>query len=410
MLASPTFFTLIPPAVLAALGGILLCLGTVWRSLSARWLGMAFVLASMGLAWQVVLQPGTDYLPLWFVWGFSVCYMAAAACCAQALSLRWGVGMPWRWVAGLGSGILLYQAWFTVVEYSMLARIYGLSLVSMGVFALPLWQWRSMRPRNRFDRIQRWMCVVLVCIHGVRTLVQIPGVSHLSGADYIHSWFWWGAHVFVLSAAIGVGTLLLLAEVESVMQDLDAERVQDPLTGLLNRRGFDERVQALVQQRGAPCTAPWALLVVDLDHFKEVNDQWGHSVGDEVLQGVAQCLKQHAVGRDVLARFGGEEFVLLTTAPSLPAALARAEQVRAAVAQMQLPCLPGQGVTASIGVALLQTLVQPHLHHAFQAADAQLYQAKAQGRNRVVSASMAPLPPPSRPQPSPQASSVEGCC
>ena len=405
MLASATSFTLIPPVVLALLGAALLSAGWAWRSASARWLGLSFVLTSSGLVWQITLHPGSGIaLPLWFVWGFTVLYVAAAACCAQALSMRWCIPMRWHWAAALGAAILGYQVWFTVVQPHMPARVYGLSLVGIAIFALPLWQWRAMRPANRFDRWLRWMCVALMCIHSMGTVVQIGAASGLSNIDYIHSWFWWGAHVFVLSAAIGVGTLLLLAEVESVMQRLHVERVQDPLTGLLNRRGFDERVQDLLQRRAAPHAAAWALLVVDLDHFKEVNDQWGHGAGDQVLQRVAQCLQQQAASSDVLARFGGEEFVLLTTASSLAGALVRAEQVRTAVACMPLPCLAGQTVTASIGVTVLQTLTQPDLHHAFQAADVQLYQAKALGRNRVVSAPLVPqpmpaaAPPDSRPQ------------
>lgn len=163
-----------------------------------------------------------------------------------------------------------------------------------------------------------------------------------------------------------------------------AER--DPLTQLRNRRGFD-RVFADEAVRFARHGRSCSLLVLDLDHFKSVNDQYGHEAGDEVLCRTARILDASIRDIDTAARFGGEEFVVLLPETAVAAALEVAERIRSAVAESDIEFRGHRiPVRVSIGVSACPDRV-PVPSDLITSADAALYRAKAEGRNRVVAAS-----------------------
>lgn len=155
----------------------------------------------------------------------------------------------------------------------------------------------------------------------------------------------------------------------------------DALTGLFNRRAYDQhlaREWRRVQRNGAFLS----VLLIDADHFKAVNDQHGHAVGDQVLQVLAGLLQDGAREIDVAARIGGEEFAVLLADTDAASAVRVAERIRRQIAQAE--AMPVAGVTVSIGVATLRAGEPPEgLQHR---ADQALYMAKSQGRDRVVSA------------------------
>jgi diguanylate cyclase (GGDEF)-like protein len=156
---------------------------------------------------------------------------------------------------------------------------------------------------------------------------------------------------------------------------------EDALTGISNRRAFDE---ALAREfaRAKRTEAPLSIAIVDLDHFKQVNDRFSHAVGDEVLKRVAARLKADSRGFDVVARWGGEEFALLLPETTLEAALATGERLREGVMAIDFSDIdPTLGITASFGVAEAAG-VDTH-HRLLLQADEALYRAKANGRNRV---------------------------
>jgi diguanylate cyclase (GGDEF)-like protein len=170
-------------------------------------------------------------------------------------------------------------------------------------------------------------------------------------------------------------------------ESLRRQSVLDPLTGLFNRRYFDETLKRELA-RSRRMAAPLSLIVLDIDHFKHVNDGFGHEAGDAVLRAIAQLVRQSIRDCDVACRFGGEELVILMPDCSQPDAARRAESLRADIAGAP-PLLDGAGpaaVTASFGVAEYP-IHGPDAEALFRAADKALYQAKREGRNRVVAAS-----------------------
>jgi diguanylate cyclase (GGDEF)-like protein len=177
------------------------------------------------------------------------------------------------------------------------------------------------------------------------------------------------------------------AKLRQVLRD---QSIKDGLTGMFNRRYMEETLarELARAQRNAQGVA---LVVVDLDHFKDINDTYGHPVGDAVLRSAAQQLQKAVRASDVACRYGGEEFVLILTDCSKEVALAKAADMCRRVAQLRFKDGAGPAqVTASFGVAAFpEDASEPE--SLVQAADAALYIAKKTGRNQVVAAGAVPV-------------------
>ena len=161
----------------------------------------------------------------------------------------------------------------------------------------------------------------------------------------------------------------------------------DPLTGILNRGGFEERFAQEVE-RARRGTESLTLLIADIDHFKQINDRFGHTVGDQVLQQVSEVLSESTRTSDVVARLGGEEFGVLLPEASREAGMEIAERIRHDMARVAPPDHGPVAVTVSIGVATFPDDGACG-ESLFRVADAAVYAAKDLGRDRVVSLSEA---------------------
>jgi diguanylate cyclase (GGDEF)-like protein len=170
-----------------------------------------------------------------------------------------------------------------------------------------------------------------------------------------------------------------------------AEALSDSLTGLANRRALDAAVVRAIG-RARRDAALCAVLFIDIDYFKDINDTLGHAVGDAVLQRVGRGLRDRLRRGDLLARYGGEEFVALLPDTDLDAALRVAEVLRRRIATLEFKSLTGDlPVRVSIGVAQLSDDLMGS-GSLVAAADAAMYEAKRQGRDRVVAASSGQQP------------------
>ena len=179
------------------------------------------------------------------------------------------------------------------------------------------------------------------------------------------------------AAAIRMALLTGVGLMQQKLGQLSQEAQSDALTGLANRRALGVALDAL-QQSGLD----YSVLAVDIDHFKRVNDTWGHDAGDEALRRVAAVLRDSSRAGDLACRAGGEEFVLLLPQTSLETAAGIAERIRESVAITQIPQVGL--VTLSVGVAALGPQAQTP-EAVLKLADKRLYRAKQAGRNRVVS-------------------------
>jgi diguanylate cyclase (GGDEF)-like protein len=187
---------------------------------------------------------------------------------------------------------------------------------------------------------------------------------------------------------------LLVADLNRLNAQLLRRSESDALTGLANRRSFDTQYSEL-WKNALTTGAPLSVVIVDVDHFKRLNDRYGHLYGDEVLKRIGSLLQQALrVKDDYAARFGGEEFVILLPRTPESAAMMVAERLRRMVELAGFPALdPSQGpydmsirATVSCGVACAYPTSRDKPEQLLDAADRALYQAKAQGRNMVVGA------------------------
>ena len=235
----------------------------------------------------------------------------------------------------------------------LLQRLIGLNNL---LFALAIWAWLG--------------------FEGVR---PAGAMTPLVGLAYLAS--------YLLMIVNGFGFLLLCKQKDDAMMRRLA--TIDGLTGMLNRRAFFERADA-ARQLALRLRKPIALLMLDIDHFKQLNDGYGHACGDQALKTFADAARGVLRDHDLIGRLGGEEFALALPGVTLDGALEAAERLRLAVTQVPLPgCAPAYRMTVSIGVVMIDTFEE--LTAALARADHALYAAKSGGRNRVEAGTIAML-------------------
>lgn len=184
----------------------------------------------------------------------------------------------------------------------------------------------------------------------------------------------------------------VLSEVESLRKELEQvkeESLTDALTGLANRRAFDKAIeQHMHSAQEIPSPSTFSLMLIDIDHFKQFNDTYGHLVGDKVLRFLSATLSHCLKGKDIAARYGGEEFAVILPQTPLSGADTVAEQIRNSISSIELKDrVNGESygnVSVSIGIAQYRLNELPD--ELIQRVDQALYRAKDQGRNRVEKA------------------------
>lgn len=188
-----------------------------------------------------------------------------------------------------------------------------------------------------------------------------------------------------VASVVGIVMMRMLLQLDAARRLVQEMAVTDGLTGICNRRHFMDLAGAEFLKAGHE-DLPLSVMMVDADHFKTINDRYGHASGDEVLRSIPQVAKDCVRRADVLARYGGEEFVVLLPLTGAGDAAEVAERLRAAVEALHIPATDGAvlRVTVSVGVATRQPQT-PSLSALLKAADEALYRAKAAGRNRVES-------------------------
>lgn len=253
----------------------------------------------------------------------------------------------------------------------------GVALIAYALSATPgagdgavLYMWPVLWMTFFFGR--RGAVAIVLCIgiaHAI-TLLLLPEASSYPGR--------W-VDVMVSVSVVAVVVLTLVDRNDRLIGQLAEEARTDALTGLVNRRGFDERAALEIARARREGTSV-AIVALDVDYFKRVNDEWGHEVGDRVLARTGRLLARQSREIDVVARFGGEEFVVLLPGTDRESAHEFAERVRSVLSSEDDSGLPSirasAGVVAAVAPESIETLIQ--------GADSALYSAKRSGRDRTV--------------------------
>lgn len=281
---------------------------------------------------------------------------------------------------GIAAALILI-VWLTYGSHSYQGRIFVMALAQIGFFGVGAWlAWRA-EPAG-FGR--RFLTVVFV----LGVAVAVWRMATLSNAvDEIDAVFDRNPVQQVYLAMFSLGVLglsigfILLAN-ERLRVELEFMATRDPMTGVFNRRAFFSRA-GIEWARSARSGRPLAAITSDIDFFKKVNDTHGHHVGDLVIKDYANRAGDMLRVPDILARFGGEEFVILLPDTGLAEARQVAERIR-----REIETSPGNGLpryTVSLGVSAAQASdgKASGIEALIAAADAALYRAKERGRNRV---------------------------
>jgi diguanylate cyclase (GGDEF)-like protein len=188
--------------------------------------------------------------------------------------------------------------------------------------------------------------------------------------------------ILLRSIALGYYASVLRKRIYDISRTFQNDAIHDELTGIHNRRALIDILaeqHSLFLRKGIPCS----FAMIDVDHFKRINDNFGHAIGDDILKTFAKKLSEQIRESDKLVRYGGEEFLLIMAATNLCEAKRMAQRIRIEISQTQWSVLPdGYILTVSIGLAEL--MQYDHANDAVTRADNALYEAKDTGRNRVV--------------------------
>jgi len=348
-------------------------------ALGARWLAGAYGLGVVNVVLEFILPFQADHRLVSFAI-FAV-FLLALAACVVGLAHHYRIAPPWLLLA-LAVAVslllnlsildmprasfvrnLLYQAPYAVIQ-----------AIGVGVVLA--------------NRRKRALDLALVGIYVASALhfLAKPVLAMLIGSGaapqaYITSTYAAVSQTLGAVLLIANGLMMLLIIVRDVMADMTVRSETDTLSNLLNRRGFEDRGEkALVLARRSG--VPAVMIVADLDHFKSINDSFGHAAGDRVIAAFGTVLKNCSSSHAVLARMGGEEFAVFLPGANLATGKLYAETVRHAFRNLpQHMTGLTQPATASLGVA--QLLPEDQLSDLMRRADAALYQAKTDGRDCV---------------------------
>lgn len=361
-----------------------------WKSLpdnvrpSLRWWLAGIALHPLGFT-LIALR---EQVPLWLVMTLGATSLAASFSC-MAIALRSFYGLPERrmrlYVITVMVGIA--AVWFTFFAPNLQSRIIVVHvllaiLIGSGARAV----FRRGGPRGRVPRFTGALfalVTVLVLVRaGLETFWPITPDQVLAATPVNLASI--GA-LLLLPVLATVGFLLMCAE--SAQVQLERMARVDYLTGIYNRRAIDDlatRAISASRRHGIPL----AIMIVDVDHFKLVNDQHGHECGDNVLVEVVRRMREILRNEDLIGRQGGEEFVVVMPDIDLASARAAAERLRRGFSDTPMTIHDGDGtielpLTISIGVAGLEAPDQ-QFSHLLRRADRAMYAAKSEGRNCVM--------------------------
>jgi diguanylate cyclase (GGDEF)-like protein len=370
-------------AITALLGLVLLSVWAQDRVRALAWWGTAYLI-------------GGGAIVLWSVQDLAFPFLAGipGALLLLACGMIWTAarlfhGRPILWPAMLAGATvwLLVCALFEPSQSFAQRIVLSSVIISTYTFLTALELWRE----RRKSLIRRWPAVFVPILHGAVFLFPVPlaglfpderGVFSLAGG--------WIA-IFALEALlyiVGTAFIVLVLTKDRALRLQKTAAITDPLTGLFNRRGFFEGAQKMIRMQ-ARKGKPIAVLVFDLDHFKSINDRFGHAIGDDTLKLFAKTISTSLRATDLVARFGGEEFAVLIP-EKIDDAMLVAERLRRTFANAaRMVSERFVGATVSVGVAGGEAAVG--IEALIERADTALYCAKHRGRNRVEKAAP-PMP------------------
>ncbi|MGP1691966.1 MAG: GGDEF domain-containing protein [Giesbergeria sp.] len=368
----------------------LLCFGGMFLLISARLqghkLGMdVFAIGNLmlGSAYMLQLWGGPPGWNLMSVVNHTLTLCAPAVYWVGAMRFFGRSAPLWRPIFVLAltytaAQVLVQWTLGSVARYALLSCLSALLFLGMTVTVV-----YGVRTFARDLRVE--MVLFAVLIGGICALNAAKFVNLLSAgmpALDMGNGFQIAFYIYMSFLATVLAPSIIWLVLRRLTDELRTMAARDPLTQLLNRRGLAEGLEAHFRSRSA---GPAHLLLVDIDHFKRINDTYGHKVGDTVLCHVADVIRDTARQADLACRVGGEEFVSVCLDTDSAGAMRLAERLRTAIEQHGVPIGAGRDpIRCTVTLGLSRSFAgADELDSAMQQADAALYRGKAAGRNRV---------------------------
>lgn len=340
------------------------------------WIGLAYIIPAIALFTQCLMSNEQLAFAAPFT---SILYLVGSWLGGYAISLKLNTTFNHLLAFSLTIIGLFALVYFSYIDPQLWLRLLILNFVlgSIGLIVFP----KILTQFPIYQSFDRWVLIFYI-LNVFYAFVRTGfNALFLDKIDLNHFRLttspWW-----LLSLSINIlfnflfAIVISASVIKKLIQQLNQERLRDPLTRLLNRRGFFEKSQQFNFYQQS-----YFIVCLDIDHFKMINDTWGHYIGDQVLQSVSQIMLQHIQPHDLIARFGGEEFVCLIAAQDATDAFIRTQKFKTSFEQLKFT--PHQiNITASYG--LTQTNTFQELEHALKRADDLLYQAKIKGRNQIA--------------------------
>jgi diguanylate cyclase (GGDEF)-like protein len=363
--------------VTGLLGVFLLYAWTQDRIGALAWWGAAYLLGAVAAALWIANPRDIPFMPA----------SLPSALLFLACGMIWSAARLFHnrrilWPA-MGAGAVTWLVACTAPSFTQMSThriVLASVIVAIYTFLTAAELWRE----RRKSLVGRWPALVVPALHGAVFLFPIPIASLMPGeTSTVTLTTGWIAVLILemLMYAVGTAFIVLVLTKERTLRMHKNAALTDPLTGLFNRRGLVEAARDLAEKYARKAGKPVAMLVFDLDHFKSINDRFGHAVGDDVLKLFASTANSSLRLTDFIVRLGGEEFAAIMPG-TLEEGVIVAERVRKQFEEAART-VSGHyiGATVSVGVAAHETAA--NIDALLERADIALYAAKANGRNRV---------------------------
>jgi diguanylate cyclase (GGDEF)-like protein len=363
--------------VTGLLGAFLLYAWTQDRIGALAWWGAAYLLGAVAAGLWIANPRDIPFMPA----------SLPSALLFLACGMIWNAARLFHnrrilWPA-LGAGAVTWLVACTVPSFTQMSThriVLASVIVAIYTFLTAAELWRE----RRKSLVGRWPALVVPALHGTVFLFPIPIASLMPGETSTVTLATGWIAVLILEMlmyAVGTAFIVLVLAKERTLRMHKNAALTDPLTGLFNRRGLVEAARDLAEKYARKAGKPVAMLVFDLDHFKSINDRFGHAVGDDVLKLFASTANSSLRLTDFIVRLGGEEFAAIMPG-TLEEGVIVADRVRKQFEEAART-VSGHyiGATVSVGVAAHETAA--NIDALLERADIALYAAKANGRNRV---------------------------
>lgn len=346
---------------------------------SLLYMAVGIFLTTAALSIQSVLSPLSVQKYAIYT---AVFYLGGAWLAGLSIAFKFGANFHTPTAVVLCFITMLGIYYYSHEQPSLTTRAYILSFGLGALHILPAFNiLKSKEQKDIIDAYLYW-CYLLFSVYTVLRPLTLLIFEQMQISDLTKSIYWFVTLLGSILFCMVFAFLLLASSIRNTLRKLHVERDHDALTHLLNRRAFEEAV-AKILPTGASQTG--TVLMADIDHFKTINDTWGHDLGDQALRNVAQCLQQAIRQTDLAARFGGEEFVLLLPDTDTDVARQIGQRIQRKLADVALLLPDQRKLTISMGISPLHA--HENFYDALKRADHALYQAKNAGRDRICVAS-----------------------